>query len=203
MSLVSNRLQQRKLTGPPRSANFLIVGLGSSPQVFGGDSMAYKLTVNGQPHTVDVPEGTPLLWVVRDVLGLHGTKYGCGMALCGCCTVHINGEAVRSCTTAIQNAAGKHITTLEGLSENGTHPVQIAWEEIDVPQCGYCQAGQIMSASALLAKNPHPSDADIDAAMDGNICRCGTYLRIRKAIHKAAEIAAKQQPKEPVVAAHS
>jgi isoquinoline 1-oxidoreductase subunit alpha len=165
--------------------------------------MAYKLTVNGQPHTVDVPEGTPLLWVVRDVLGLHGTKYGCGMALCGCCTVHINGEATRSCTTAIQNAAGKHITTLEGLSENGTHPVQIAWEEIDVPQCGYCQAGQMMSASALLAKNPHPTDADIDAAMDGNICRCGTYLRIRKAIHKAAEIAAKQPAKEPAAAAHS
>jgi isoquinoline 1-oxidoreductase alpha subunit len=164
--------------------------------------MAYKLTVNGKPATVDVPEGTPLLWVVRDVLGLHGTKYGCGMALCGCCTVHLNGEAVRSCTTAIQNAAGKHITTLEGLSETGTHPVQVAWEEIDVPQCGYCQAGQMMSASALLAKNPHPTDADIDAAMDGNICRCGTYLRIRKAIHKAAEIAANQK-KEPAAAAHS
>jgi isoquinoline 1-oxidoreductase alpha subunit len=203
MSLVLNRLQYSKLTGSPRSANFLLVGLGSSPQVFGGDSMAYKLTVNGQPHTVDVPEGTPLLWVVRDVLGLHGTKYGCGMALCGCCTVHINGEATRSCTTAIQNAAGKRITTLEGLSENGTHPIQIAWEEIDVPQCGYCQAGQMMSASALLAKIPHPTDADIDAAMDGNICRCGTYLRIRKAIHKAAEIAAKQSTKEPAAAAHS
>ena len=165
--------------------------------------MSYKLTVNGQPHTVDVPAGTPLLWVVRDVLGLHGTKYGCGMALCGCCTVHINGEAMRSCTTAIENAAGKHVTTLEGLSADGTHPVQIAWQEIDVPQCGYCQAGQMMSASALLAKNPHPTDADIDAAMDGNICRCGTYLRIRKAIHKAAEIAAKQPTKEPAAAAHS
>ena len=165
--------------------------------------MSYKLTVNGQPHTVDVPAGTPLLWVVRDVLGLHGTKYGCGMALCGCCTVHINGEAMRSCTMAIENAAGKHITTLEGLSADGTHPIQIAWQEIDVPQCGYCQAGQIMSASALLAKNPHPTDADIDAAMDGNICRCGTYLRIRKAIHKAAEIAAKQSTKEPAAAAHS
>jgi isoquinoline 1-oxidoreductase alpha subunit len=165
--------------------------------------MAYKLTVNGHAATVDVPPGTPLLWVVRDVLGLHGTKYGCGMALCGCCTVHLNGEAVRSCTTAIENAAGKRVTTLEGLSENGTHPVQIAWEEIDVPQCGYCQAGQMMSASALLAKNPHPTDADIDAAMDGNICRCGTYLRIRKAIHKAAEIAAKQPAKEPAAAVHS
>jgi isoquinoline 1-oxidoreductase subunit alpha len=176
---------------------------GSSPQVLGGVSMAYKLTVNGQPHSVDVPEGTPLLWVIRDVIGLHGTKYGCGMALCGCCTVHINGEAARSCTTAIQNAAGKHVTTLEGLSADGTHPVQIAWEEIDVPQCGYCQAGQIMSASALLAKNPHPTDADIEAAMDGNICRCGTYLRIRKAVKRAAEIAAKQSTKQPAAAAHS
>ena len=165
--------------------------------------MAYKLTVNGKPATVDVPDDTPLLWVVRDVLGLHGTKYGCGMALCGCCTVHLDGEAIRSCMTPISKAAGKHVTTLEGLSETGTHPVQIAWEEIDVPQCGYCQAGQMMSASALLAKNPHPTDADIDGAMDGNICRCGTYLRIRKAIHKAAEIAAKQPAKEPAAAAHS
>jgi isoquinoline 1-oxidoreductase subunit alpha len=154
--------------------------------------MSYKLTVNGRLETVDVPAGTPLLWVIRDVLGMHGTKYGCGMALCGCCTVHINGDATRSCTTAIENAAGKHVTTLEGLSAEGTHPVQLAWEEIDVPQCGYCQAGQIMSASALLNKNPHPTDADIDAAMDGNICRCGTYLRIRRAIHRAAEIKAKQ-----------
>ena len=152
--------------------------------------MPYKLTVNGRPETVDVPADTPLLWVIRDVLDLKGTKYGCGMALCGCCTVHLNGEAVRSCTTPIAAVAGKHITTLEGLSENGTHPVQIAWEEIDVPQCGYCQAGQLMSASALLEKHPHPTDAEIDAAMDGNICRCGTYLRIRKAIHRAAEIAA-------------
>ena len=154
--------------------------------------MPYTLTVNGRPTTVDVPAETPLLWVIRDILDLKGTKYGCGMALCGCCTVHLNGEAVRSCTTAISAAAGKHVTTLEGLSEDGMHPVQLAWQEIDVPQCGYCQAGQIMSASALLAKNPHPTDADIDAAMDGNICRCGTYLRIRKAIHRAAEIHAKQ-----------
>jgi len=155
--------------------------------------MPYKLTVNGRPETVDVPADTPLLWVIRDVLDLKGTKYGCGMALCGCCTVHINGEATRSCTTPISSAAGKHITTLEGLSKEGTHPIQVAWEEIDVPQCGYCQAGQIMSASALLDKNPHPTDADIDAAMDGNICRCGTYLRIRRAIHRAAEIAAKRK----------
>jgi len=153
--------------------------------------MAYKLTVNGRPVTVDVPSDTPLLWVIRDVLDLKGTKYGCGMALCGCCTVHINGQASRSCTTTISSAAGKRITTLEGLSEDGTHPVQIAWQEIDVPQCGYCQAGQIMSAAALLAKNPHPTDADIEAAMDGNICRCGTYLRIRQAVHRAAEIKAK------------
>jgi len=155
--------------------------------------MAYDLTVNGQAVTVDVPAETPLLWVIRDILDLKGTKYGCGMALCGCCTVHIDGEATRSCTTAISAAAGKKITTLEGLSEDGTHPVQLAWEEIDVPQCGYCQAGQIMSAAALLAKHPRPTDAEIDAAMDGNICRCGTYLRIRKAIHRAAEIRAKQQ----------
>jgi isoquinoline 1-oxidoreductase subunit alpha len=154
--------------------------------------MPYKLIVNGHPTTVDVPADTPLLWVIRDTLNLVGTKYGCGMALCGCCTVHLEGEAVRSCTTTVSRAANKRITTLEGLSHDGTHPVQLAWEEIDVPQCGYCQAGQMMSASALLAKTPHPTDADIDAAMDGNLCRCGTYLRIRKAIHRAAEIASKQ-----------
>ena len=153
--------------------------------------MSYKLTVNGRPTTVDVPGDTPLLWVIRDVLDLKGTKYGCGMALCGCCTVHIDGVAARSCTTQVASVAGKKVTTLEGLSEDGTHPVQIAWKEIDVPQCGYCQAGQMMSASALLAKNPHPTDAQIDAAMDGNICRCGTYLRIRKAVRRAAEIASK------------
>lgn len=162
--------------------------------------MSYSLTVNGQPVTVDVPAETPLLWVIRDILDLKGTKYGCGMALCGCCTVHINGEATRSCTTAISAAADKHITTLEGLSEDGTHPVQLAWEEIDVPQCGYCQAGQLMSAAALLAKHPHPTDAEIDAAMDGNICRCGTYLRIRKAIHRAAEIHMKQQAAQAIPA---
>jgi isoquinoline 1-oxidoreductase subunit alpha len=161
--------------------------------------MPYKLTVNGRPATVDVHEDTPLLWVIRDVLNLHGTKYGCGMALCGCCTVHLNGEAVRSCTTPITHAAGKHVTTLEGLSEDGTHPIQLAWKEIDVPQCGYCQAGQMMNAAALLAKNPKPTDADIDASMDGNICRCGTYLRIRKAIHTAAEIAEKRTKKPAAV----
>jgi isoquinoline 1-oxidoreductase alpha subunit len=154
--------------------------------------MPYKLIVNGHPTTVDVPAETPLLWVIRDVLNLTGTKYGCGMALCGCCTVHLNGEAIRSCLTPVSAAANKRVTTLEGLSPDGTHPVQLAWQELDVPQCGYCQAGQMMSASALLAKKPNPTDADIDAAMDGNICRCGTYLRIRKAVHRAAEIAAKQ-----------
>jgi isoquinoline 1-oxidoreductase subunit alpha len=161
--------------------------------------MSYKLTVNGRPATVDVPPDTPLLWVIRDILDLKATKYGCGMALCGCCTVHINGEAMRSCTTTVSSAAGKRITTLEGLSEDGTHPAQIAWQEIDVPQCGYCQAGQIMSAAALLAKNPHPTDAEIDAAMDGNICRCGTYLRIRQAIHRAAAVAAKQSAETTLI----
>jgi isoquinoline 1-oxidoreductase subunit alpha len=148
--------------------------------------MPFKLTVNGQPKTVDVPGDMPLLWVIREVLELHGTKYGCGMSLCGACTVHVNGEATRSCVTAIAEVANKQITTIEGLSPNGTHPLQKAWMEIDVPQCGYCQVGQIMNAAALLKKNPKPSSAQIDAAMDGNICRCGTYLRIREAIHKAA-----------------
>jgi isoquinoline 1-oxidoreductase alpha subunit len=150
----------------------------------------YTLMVNGRSSTVDVPPDTPLLWVIRDVLDLKGTKYGCGMALCGCCTIHLDGQATRACVTRVSTVGSRHITTLEGLSPDGTHPIQLAWQEIDVPQCGYCQAGQIMTASALLAKNPKPTDADIDAAMDGNICRCGTYLRIRQAIHKAAEIAA-------------
>jgi len=151
--------------------------------------MPYKLTVNGRPATVDVPGDMPLLWVLRDVLNLRGTKYGCGMGLCGACTVHIGGRAVRSCQTPIGAAVDAKITTIEGLSADGTHPVQLAWQEIDVPQCGYCQAGQMMSAAALLAKTPKPSDQDIDAAMNGNICRCGTYIRIRQAIHKAASLA--------------
>jgi isoquinoline 1-oxidoreductase alpha subunit len=151
--------------------------------------MAFKLTVNGQSATVDVPADTPLLWVLRDVLNMKGTKYGCGIAFCGACTVHLGGRAVRSCITPVSRAEQAPITTVEGLSADGSHPVQQAWIEIDVPQCGYCQGGQMMSAAALLAKTPKPTDKDIDAAMNGNVCRCGTYLRIRQAIHRAAAIA--------------
>jgi len=148
--------------------------------------MPFTLTVNGKATTVDVPGDMPLLWVLRDVLNLKGTKFGCGMAQCGACTVHRNGTAIRSCITAVSTVGNAAITTIEGLSQNGNHPLQIAWQDIDVPQCGYCQAGQIMSAAALLAKTPKPSDADINTAMSGNLCRCGTYTRIRAAIHKAA-----------------
>ena len=148
--------------------------------------MPYTLTVNGRASSVDVPADMPLLWVIRDVLNLKGTKFGCGIGQCGACTVQLRGRAVRSCQTPVSAAANAPITTLEGLSADGTHPLQIAWREIDVPQCGYCQAGQIMSAAALLAKTPKPTDADIDTAMNGNLCRCATYLRIREAIHKAA-----------------
>ncbi|MEY4356941.1 MAG: hypothetical protein RL469_267 [Pseudomonadota bacterium] len=148
-----------------------------------------KLNVNGKALEVDVEEDTPLLWVLRDTIGLTGTKYGCGMALCGACTVHVDGDPIRACVTPVSSIVGRKVTTIEGLSNDRSHPVQKAWMEIDVPQCGYCQSGQIMSAAALLAKNPKPSDADIDAAMSGNLCRCGTYQRIRAAIHRAAEIA--------------
>src|SRR4051812_41146977 len=148
--------------------------------------MPYTLTVNGKPATVDVPADTPLLWVLRDALDLKGTKFGCGIQQCGACTVHLGGAAVRSCGIPISSAAGKSITTIEGLSADGSHPLQKAWVEIDVPQCGYCQAGQIMSAAALLRTVPQLTDADIDRAMAGNICRCATYLRIRQAIHTAA-----------------
>ena len=157
--------------------------------------MPYKLTVNGQPKTVDVPGDMPLLWVVRDVLNLKGTKFGCGIGQCGACTVHLAGRPVRSCSTPVSSAANASITTLEGLSVDGSHPVQRAWQEVDVPQCGYCQAGQMMSAAALLAKTPKPTDKDIDAAMNGNLCRCGTYLRIRQAIHKAADLATSNSTK--------
>jgi aerobic-type carbon monoxide dehydrogenase small subunit (CoxS/CutS family) len=148
--------------------------------------MPFKLMVNNQAATVDVPPDTPLLWVLRDVLNLKGAKYGCGIGLCGACTVLLGGEAVRSCMTHVSAAVGQPITTIEGLSADGSHPVQVAWEALDVPQCGYCQAGQIMSAAALLAHTPRPSDAEIDSAMSGNLCRCGTYTRIRQAIHEAA-----------------
>ena len=149
-----------------------------------------NLDLNGRQVAVDVDTDMPLLWVLRDVLALTGTKYGCGMALCGACTVHLEGAPVRSCVTPVSAASGKRITTIEGLSPDSSHPVQRAWIELDVAQCGYCQPGQIMSAAALLAQNAQPSDAEIDAAMGGNICRCGTYQRIRAAIHRAAALKA-------------
>ena len=149
-----------------------------------------KFTLNGKPQAVEVAPDMPLLWVLRDQLGLTGTKFGCGMALCGACTVHVNGNATRSCATQISSVAGKSVTTIEGLSADGNHPVQQAWMEVDVPQCGYCQSGQIMAAASLLAKKPRPSDSDIDEVMRGNLCRCGTYQSIRQAIHRAAAIKA-------------
>ena len=155
--------------------------------------MPYSLRVNGKAVTVDVPADMPLLWVVRDEIGLKGTKFGCGIAQCGACTVHLEGRPVRACQTAISTVpANARVTTVEGLSTDGRHALQLAWQELDVPQCGYCQAGQLMSAAALLASNPQPTDADIDKAMNGNLCRCGTYLRIRQAIHRAAAIHATQ-----------
>lgn len=147
----------------------------------------YTLTVNGTQHTVDAPEDMPLLWVLRDMLGLTGSKYGCGIAICGTCTAHMNDRPIRTCITTISEVGDAKITTIEGLSANGDHPLQKAWIEMDVPQCGYCQAGQIMSAAALLKAKPRPTDAEIDAAMRDNVCRCGTYPRIRKAIHLAAK----------------
>jgi isoquinoline 1-oxidoreductase alpha subunit len=152
--------------------------------------MMVTFSVNGKSATVDVASDMPLLWVLRDVLDLKGTKYGCGVAQCGACTVHMGGAATRSCQIPASALQGTEITTVEGLSPDASHALQRAWEEVDVPQCGYCQAGQLMSAAALLARTPKPTDADIDAAMDGNLCRCGTYLRIREAIHRAASLAA-------------
>jgi len=146
------------------------------------------LNINKKTYNVDVNPDTPLLWVLRDTLGLVGTKYGCGVAQCGACVVHLNGEAVRSCVTKVRRAEGQKVVTIEGLSESNSHPLQKAWIELDVPQCGYCQSGQLMSAAVLLHENSNPTDQDIDDAMAGNICRCGTYLRIRKAIHLAAEM---------------
>ena len=149
----------------------------------------YELNVNNTSYKIDVEPDMPLLWAIRDFVGLTGTKFGCGMSLCGACTVHLDGVAVRSCSMTVAGATGKKITTIEGISPNIDHAVQKAWIELQVPQCGYCQSGQIMSAAALLKKNPKPTDADIDSAMQANLCRCGTYQRIRSAIHRAAEIA--------------
>jgi len=149
-----------------------------------------ELIVNGERRVADVDPSTPLLWVLRDTFGLTGTKFGCGIAQCGACTVNLEGDAIRSCVTPLSRAEGKRLTTVEGLSKRNAHPVQRAWLAEQVPQCGYCQSGQLMSAAVLLAKNPKPTDADIDDAMSGNICRCGTYARIRRAIHLAAEMAA-------------
>ena len=157
--------------------------------------MPLELNVNNKVTTVDVPADTPLLWVLRDVLDIKGPKYGCGIGACGACTVLVAGQAVRSCLTRVGSVVGKPVITIEGLSPDGLHPVQAAWEAVDVPQCGYCQAGQMMSAAALLAKTPHPTDAEIDAAMSGNLCRCGTYPRIREAIHQAAEAGAQSREK--------
>jgi isoquinoline 1-oxidoreductase alpha subunit len=147
-----------------------------------------KLTINKKKYDLDVDPQMPLLWVLRDVVGLTGTKYGCGMAQCGACTVHLNGEATRSCVMPVSAVVGKEVVTIEGLAEKNDHPLQQAWQEVDVPQCGYCQSGQIMTAAALLRKNPYPSEQEIINAMQGNLCRCGTYLRIQKAVKKAAEI---------------
>jgi isoquinoline 1-oxidoreductase alpha subunit len=148
--------------------------------------MAVELTINGEGRSLDVDPQMPLLWALRDIAGLTGTKYGCGKALCGTCVVHVDGEPVRACAFPVSAAAGRDVTTIEGLSADGSHPVQKAWRALNVAQCGYCQSGQIMSAAALLARNPKPTDADIDTAMSGNICRCGTYTRIRAAIHEAS-----------------
>jgi len=152
----------------------------------------YKLNINGVLKTVTVASDTPLLWVLRDHLNLAGTKYGCGIGQCGACTVHVDSQPVRACQTVVSKVGKSGITTIEGLSPSGEHPLQKAWQELDVPQCGYCQAGQIMTAAALLKKIPQPSDEEIDSALAGNLCRCGTYLRIRAGIHRAAEIAAKE-----------
>src|ERR1700759_1303372 len=151
-----------------------------------------SLNINQKDYKIDADPEMPLLWAIRDAIGLTGTKYGCGVAQCGACVVHLNGEAVRSCVTKVSRAEGQKIVTIEGLSKNNDHPLQVAWNEANVPQCGYCHSGQLMSAAVLLRENPNPTDEDIDMAMSGNICRCGTYLRIRKAIHLASELQRKQ-----------
>jgi len=156
---------------------------------------SYNLIINKKTYTVDVDPQMPLLWVIRDVIGLKGTKFGCGIAQCGACTVHLEGNPVRSCTLPVMAVSGRNITTIEGISDDGSHPVQKAWIEEQVPQCGYCHSGQIMSAVVLLRRIPNPTDDDINAAMQGNICRCGTYQRIRKAIHRAADMAKDSESK--------
>ncbi len=161
--------------------------MGSKVKDFWSPTMSYTININGTSQQADVDGDMPLLWFLRDTLELTGTKYGCGMGLCGSCTVHLDGEAVRSCITTVAEANGKSVTTIEGLSDNGGHPLQIAWLKHNVSQCGYCQPGMIMSAADFLKQNPNPSVADIDAALDGNLCRCGTYLRVRKAVADAAE----------------
>ncbi|MBM3759954.1 MAG: (2Fe-2S)-binding protein [Acidobacteria bacterium] len=158
--------------------------------------MAITMTLNGKAVSVDVPQNMPLLWVLRDELEMCGTKFGCGIGQCGACTVHQDGQPIRSCLTPVASVAGKKITTIEGLSPEGAHALQKAWMELDVPQCGYCQAGQLMSAAALLAKNSNPTDADIENAMDGNLCRCGTYIRIKKAVHLAVRMLNGSSPSE-------
>ena len=173
------------------SSAFSGAGLRQTPKNMGLRMTTFQL--NGKPCTVEVEADTPLLWVLRDSLGMTGTKFGCGMALCGACTVHVNGQAVRSCVLPIAEVEGQDVTTIEGLGAQGHHPLQQAWVEENVPQCGYCQSGQIMSAAALLAVNPSPTDADINACMTANLCRCGTYCRIRKAIHRAADAMQKGQ----------
>lgn len=165
--------------------------------------MSIRVIVNGNEHTLDVDPDMPLLWAIRDVLQLTGTKYGCGQALCGACVVHLDGEAVRACVTPVRRASGRAVTTIEGLSPTGTHPLQAAWVELCVPQCGFCQAGQIMSAAALLAKIPRPSEAEIDHTMNGNLCRCGTYPRIKAAIQKAAGTTAEKPASTPTAATES
>lgn len=152
------------------------------------------ININNKKHELDIDQDMPLLWVIRDEIGLTGTKYGCGVAICGACTVHIDGQAARSCVTKVKSVIGKEVITIEGLSQNGDHPVQQAWEELNVPQCGYCQSGQMMSAAVLLKENPNPTDEDINLSMNGNICRCGTYMRIKKAIHIAADLQSKKNP---------